>query len=103
MALAYNNRGLSKIAFENYSQAILDFNQAIKFKPTDAGKYLGLGLAHAGLQDYKKAIENCNKAIKLNSNFAAFYELRGYCYQEFGKKTDAEKDFAKAKELGYKE
>ena len=51
--------------------------------------------------DYEKAIEQYNEAIRLNPQDADTYHNRSVAYRLIGKSVEAERDFAKAKELGY--
>ena len=52
------------------------------------------------LKKYDLAIDDFNKAIERNPNFALAYNNRGIAYKALGKDAEAEKDFAKARELG---
>ena len=51
--------------------------------------------------DYQKAIEQYDEAIRLDPQDALAYYNRGVAYDNLGKTIEAERDFAKAKELGY--
>ena len=47
------------------------------------------------------AIQDFGEAIRLDPQDAKAYYNRGLMYEALGKSTEAEQDFAKAKELGY--
>ena len=49
----------------------------------------------------ERAIQDYDEAIRLNSQFADAYYNRGVVYSAIGKSIEAERDFARAKELGY--
>jgi tetratricopeptide (TPR) repeat protein len=52
-------------------------------------------------KEYAKAISDYNRAIELNlKNAVAFYE-RGLAFREWGNEGQAQRDFDKAKQLGY--
>ena len=50
---------------------------------------------------YEQAIQNYGEAIRLEPQVGEGYHYRGLAYEEMGKTKEAERDFAKAKELGY--
>ena len=68
--LAYNNRGNIYNGLGNYSQAIEDFNKAIKINPSYTETYSNRGHAYAVLGNYRQAIEDFNKAIEINPDYA---------------------------------
>jgi Flp pilus assembly protein TadD len=47
------------------------------------------------------AIQNYDEVIRLAPQNARGYRTRGRVYQAMGKSSEAARDFAKAKELGY--
>lgn len=47
------------------------------------------------------ALKDFNKALQLKPNLAETYFNRGKCYTELGNPSQAQANFAKAKELGY--
>ena len=54
-------------------------------------------------QEYEQAIQDYSKSIQLNPNLPNSYYGRGLAYEKLDNMTAAQADFAKAKELGYKE
>ena len=61
----------------------------------DSGnEYLSLG-------QYEQAIQDFDEAIRLDPQYSDVYYNRGLAYEALGKTIEAERDFAKAKELGY--
>ena len=96
-----------------FRAAIEDYTQAVKIDPEYANAYnnrgstkheLGLSKADQGntteaQQLYKAAIEDYAHAIKLNPEDADTYYNRGIVKIALGQTDEAEKDFAKAKEL----
>ena len=59
----------------------------------------GDSFAEEGL--YERAIQEYDEAIRLERNHLEAYYKRGLAYEALGKTIEAERDFAKAKELGY--
>ena len=88
---------------KKYEQAISDYTQAIKIDPNYETARENLENLNELLQDDYNEIENLTQKIKSTPNGAEAYKNRRKCYQELGKNDLTEKDFAKAKKLGYKE
>jgi cytochrome c-type biogenesis protein CcmH/NrfG len=57
-------------AKKEYSRAILDFKNAVRFAPKDAEAYYQLGLAYAGINDLPSAYTCFKKATTLNPKHA---------------------------------
>ena len=53
------------------------------------------------INQYEQAIQDYDEGIRLNLQDAKAYYSRGLAYERIGKTIEAERDFAKAKELGY--
>jgi Flp pilus assembly protein TadD len=62
------------------------------------GGDIGFNYVIAGVQP----LETGDEAIRLNPQHAQAYAHRGSAYEDLGNSIQAEKDFAKAKELGYR-
>ena len=52
------------------------------------------------LGQYERAIQDFNEALRLDPQAPSVYRDRGLAYQSMGKSEEAERDLAKAKELG---
>lgn len=100
--------------FKQYFEQLDRADKAIALNPNDAEAYFCRGNAHLDLgvldfllddiwEEYKLAIADYDDAIKLAPNHALAYHNRGICYQQLGDNAKAQADFAKAKELGYKD
>ena len=59
------------------------------------------GSDYSDTGDYEKAVLNFDESIRLNPKNASAYYKRGIAYQGLGEDERAERDFQKAKELGY--
>src|SRR5215467_5168656 len=75
LAEAFNNRGVAYDKNGEYDRAILDYDQAIKLKPSAEG-YFNRGNAHLVKGHYDHAIDDYNQAIKLKADFAAAFDNR---------------------------
>ncbi len=53
------------------------------------------GLTYFVNNDYSKSLEHFNKAENIDKNFAAAYNMKGYCEMRLGKMNDAELSFMK--------
>ncbi len=93
-------RGTGAGGHSRYQSAIKDFDQAIRLNP-QADAYFNRGFAYRKLGQLERAIEDYDEAIRLNPQHAEAYYTRGAIYGAIGKSIEAERDFAKAKNLGY--
>src|SRR5215471_914599 len=76
LAEAFNNRGVAYEKKGEYDRAILDYDQAIKLKPSAEGYYFNRGNAQLGKGHYDRAIDDYNQAIKLKADFAPAFDNR---------------------------
>ena len=85
-----------------HEKAIQDYDEAIRLNPQFADAYYNRGTAYGrDLGQYGKAIKDFDEAIRLNPHDADAYYNRGAAYAKLGQQEQADRDFAKAKELGY--
>lgn len=96
---AYNNRGITKQFQGKYSEAILDYDKAIRLKPNDADFYNNRGFSKHSQSKYDEAILDYNKAIELNPNSSEAYNNRGACKQYMKDNEGAIEDYNKAIKL----
>ncbi|KAF3887995.1 MULTISPECIES: serine protease [Nostocales] len=122
-ALAYNNRGLARVAWDekdaissvpsglyinpkepvetnkDYERAINDFTEAIHHKPDFALAYNNRGFARYIQKDYEGALADYNQAIRLHPKNALLYISRAFV--RYARKDDkgAIEDFNQAVRL----
>ena len=96
-----HQRANDHFGLKQYSEAIEDFDEAIRLNPQLATAYYTRGLAYGYLGQYQWAIENLDDAIRLDPRLAYVYYARGVVYEAIGRAKEAEQDYTKAKELGY--
>lgn len=115
--MAYNNRGwtmylLGQVEMKEgnrseaqslYQEAISDADKALRLQPEGdlyrSSYYHTRGAAKAALDNHHEAIEDFDESINLNPEKALLYQDRGLSKQAIGLQTEADADFAKAKEL----
>ena len=93
------NNGTDHLEQEQYTQKILDYDEAIRLDPQDAVAYNHRGAAYNKLGQHQRAIEDYDEAIRLNPQYADYYFNRGYAYQALGRNEQAKQDFTEGKEL----
>lgn len=86
-----------------YKEAVINYTRLIKDYPDSQWKnvsQLRMGQSYYNDKDYDNAIKEFNKYIDAYPDAEAYYN-RGLAYKIVGKIEESEKDFKKAKELGY--
>ena len=99
-AVAYVNRGLTKLDLGDRRGAILDYDKAIELDPNYAKAYGCRGQAKSDMGDKRDAILDYDKAIELDPNDVVAYGFRGAIRSALGDKQGAILDYDKAIELG---
>lgn len=84
-----------------YNEAIDDYIQAIELDPVDVFNYIGIAGVYLDKQENLSALEFANKAILLDRSCANAYYFKSVALSNLGKKTEAEKVYAKARQLGF--
>ncbi|GJM17605.1 MAG: hypothetical protein DHS20C13_29320 [Thermodesulfobacteriota bacterium] len=64
---AYNMRGVARLSIGNCSEALKDFESAIRIKENISEYYSNRGRAYNCLGNFKLGIQDCRQAIKLDS------------------------------------
>ena len=99
----YNNRGLTEYHLNNTTGAIADFSRALDLNPDYFLAWGNRGRAKMNLKDYDGAISDFTKALSIKRNIATVLYLRGLAYSKLNRQTEAERDWAGARRLGYRE
>jgi len=84
-----------------YDEAIDDYFEAIELDPGDVYNYLGITGVFLDKQENYSALEFANKAIMLDRSCGNAYYYKSVALSNLGKKLEAEKVYAKARELGF--
>jgi tetratricopeptide (TPR) repeat protein len=96
LAITYNNRAFAYLMQRDLTNAIPDFDMALKLLPTLDVAWFGRGRALAGRGDYERAIADFSRAIALKPSVAHHYAFRGEAYASQGDNVSALADFEQA-------
>jgi tetratricopeptide (TPR) repeat protein len=96
---AYINRGMAYSQDEEYSQAMSDFDNAIRLRPDYCDAYNNRGAVYKKLGEYDRAIQDFNYALSLKPDDAEIYYNLGICYVQMGLDDKALLSFNKAIEI----
>ncbi|MEW6096891.1 MAG: tetratricopeptide repeat protein [bacterium] len=91
--------GNEYLANHQYSEAIIEYKEALKLNPYYKEAYLNLGKAYQSKQLFKDAISQYKKAIKLDRKYVDAYINLGICYEKQNLLTKAKTNLEKAIEL----
>lgn len=78
----YINRGELLYSVKRYSEAMADFNAALKQNPDNPDAQHGVGKCYYAVQDYQKCLEWLSDCIEKHPEYADFYSLRALCYRD---------------------
>jgi tetratricopeptide (TPR) repeat protein len=95
----YNNRGATYAILGQHEAALVDFNQAVEFDPTDAQVYTNRGHTYHALEKYEAALADYSRAIDLDPNDATAYASRGRTYAGLRHYDVALADYSRALRL----
>ena len=98
---SFYNRGTAYLGLGKYNEAIKDFLKSIKYDNEKGNQYAynNIAVAYDNLGDYKNALKYINLAIDAYPKFGLYFHNRAYYNLELENFKDAEKDYAKAKEV----
>ncbi len=96
LACIYNSRGLALSDAGRYSQAVSEYDKAIRLNPDLALAYNNRGSAHNKMGSYETAIADYNKAIELDPKLAIAYSNRASAFVDSGRFNKAINDCTKA-------
>jgi tetratricopeptide (TPR) repeat protein len=99
LAAIYYNRGVTWYDMSEYDQAIKDYDQAIRLKPTFVQAVFNRGNAYDAKGQYDHAILDYGRAISLDPNYAKAFNNRGYVWDEKHDFDRAIKDYDRAIDL----
>jgi lipoprotein NlpI len=93
LATAYNRRGMAYFRNHEISQAIADFDNAIRLSPQYASAYNNRGIVLQDQGDVIRALEDFDAAIRLNPKYAFALANRGVARLAKGDADAAIEDF----------
>lgn len=94
------NRGILYMRNGEYTQAMADYEDALKINPNKGETFLNIGAAHIYREEYAEAKDAIDKAIELGTTdlYAAYYN-RAIAQERLGDITSAYWDYRKSLEL----
>ena len=94
---ANNIRDMIYKYYDNYGEAIKDFDRAIELKPECAAAYYNRACTYRkDVDDVQQAISNFTKAIELRSGYAEAYNNLAVQHVKMGRFEEAAREFARA-------
>jgi len=89
-------QGLFFFGSQNYSAAILSYDNAIRLDSNYAKAYHVRGKAWYELRQYQRAIQDYDKAIRLGFDEFSVYNNRAWAWYKLGELGNYQKDLANA-------
>ena len=84
---------------QEYEEAIINYDKAIRWNPKDANPYFWRGHARVNIQQYQEAIDDFDEVIRIGGNVVSVYQIRGYAKSCLGLYSDAKQDYQKGLQL----
>lgn len=94
--------GIIKVEFNDFDEALKDFNKALNINPKNFCAYRGIAFTYYRLGEYNNALQNINKAIEYTERkdyLAEEYYIRYKIYQKLEQEEKAQSDYNKTFEL----
>lgn len=91
-ALSLIDRGSSEFEEQNFANAILLFNQALKQNPGSALAHVDRATVYCEMKEYQKAIYDYDQAIRMRPHYAKAYQGRGNIFNLLGDYRKARTD-----------
>jgi tetratricopeptide (TPR) repeat protein len=101
-SVALMNRANAYRAKGEVDRASLDYDQALRLDPNNAGGYVNRANAYIQIREWNKALNDCDTAIRINPNLAEAYFNRANVYTHFGDRQKELHDLEKATSLNPK-
>jgi tetratricopeptide (TPR) repeat protein len=102
-AEAWNDKGVALNKLVRHKEALDAYEKAIAIDSHYAEAWNNKGIVLCMQGKYNEALQSIDKAISINSKLAEAWYAKGLALDYLGQSTQAEANFIKAKELGYKE
>ena len=92
--------GISLSEQGRLTEAVADFDEAIRLDPKLVQAYYHRGNVYRSLGQYEPAFQDYSGAIRLDNQFAPAYANRAVVFAFFGDQDSARRDLEKAARLG---
>ncbi len=97
------DRGIYYVRLRQYPRAIEQFSNAIGIDPLNSRAYFNRGVTQLIVGSLDAAIADLSETIRLESDHASGYAHRALAYQKKGAFEQANQDWQRSKELGFRE
>ncbi len=92
--MAFNNRGIAYGRKGDNARAIVDYNEAIRLDPKNAGAFNNRCFARAVIgRELQQALDDCSESLRLNPNNANTLDSRGFAFLKLGRIDAALADY----------
>ena len=98
-AVYHNNLGIALRYMERFDEAIEAYDRAIELDPEYRDAYTNRGVVFADLGGLEPAVRDFDKAIAIDPDFWFAISQRGLALWGLGRRTEAEADYARVREL----
>ena len=102
-AAYYSNRAKAEYRLKEYDKSLIDYNMSLSLDPNYMDAYLNRGMLKIDMNDYGGSISDLTTTISLNSESGEAFHYLGTAYSRINKQVEAEKCWAEARKLGFKE
>ena len=92
-------RGIKHLENEQGDRAIVCFTEAIRLCPGFTNAHFARACAYDDKGDFELAVADCTEVIQFDPDHFRAYHLRGRIYEKTGNWVQAERDFAKARQI----
>ncbi len=99
LAQAYNVRGVALRRKKLFDQAIADYGEAIRLRPSYAFAYHNRGIAYQAKGEHSLAIVDHSQAIAFDPDYSNAYAGRCLAFEQMKRREEAIADCTKALEL----
>jgi tetratricopeptide (TPR) repeat protein len=96
LARAYERRGAAHAAGRRHDRAILDFTEALRLAPGQAGLLIQRGTAFAATGENRLAVTDFTEALRIDPLDPRAFAGRGQAYENRGEKEKARSDYRTA-------
>jgi tetratricopeptide (TPR) repeat protein len=98
-AQTLTNRAVIRLALNDSTGALADYNAALDKAPELAAAYTGRAWVHLQRREFEAAREDADHAVTLDGKSARAFYVRGGANEMLGKTTDAYRDYQTAAKL----
>lgn len=96
---AYYYKGLTEAKLNMYSEAVVSFKQALRYKDTDWKLYYKMYEFYIALGDKQNALNSITMVIEIGEKKVEYYEKRAELYNDLGFDFKYEEDMVDIKKL----